>query len=99
MTKDWCPEPIDFSGLALPDELTPLIELLAENVHNVWASERLREGWTYAPVRNNQCKQTPLLVPYQALPEAEKAYDRNTVLETLRGVQHYGFEIKKVTES
>ncbi len=99
MTENWHPAPVDFGGVTLPDELVPLIELLAENVHNVWASERLREGWTYAPVRNNQHKQTPLLGPYQALPESEKAYDRNTVLETLRGIRYYGFEIKKITES
>lgn len=25
-----------------------LVELLAENTHNVWAKERIQQGWTYA---------------------------------------------------
>ncbi len=99
MNENWQPQCIDLSGVTLPDELSQLIELLAENVHNTWAAERLREGWTYAPTRNNQRKQTPLLVPYRQLPESEKDYDRNTVLETIRGIQYYGFEIRKVSGS
>lgn len=99
MEEKWQPPHIDLSGIPLPDELSQLIERLAENVHNTWASKRMQEGWTYAPTRNNQQKQTPMLVPYQKLPESEKDYDRNTVLETIRGIRYYGFEIRKVTES
>ena len=31
------PKPIDTSGVKLPGELLKLIELLAENNHDVWA--------------------------------------------------------------
>ena len=39
---------------------------------------------TYGKNRYSVAKTTPCLVPYKDLPEEEKAYDRNTALETLR---------------
>ena len=41
------PAPLDLSGLALSEKLLELVEALAENTHNVWAKERIRQGWTY----------------------------------------------------
>ena len=29
------------------DRMKELVELLAENTHNVWAKERIKHGWTY----------------------------------------------------
>ncbi len=38
MQKDkYIPAPVDTSDIQLPDELLPLIEKMAENVHEVWA--------------------------------------------------------------
>ena len=95
MTHPIVPEPLDLSNVRIPAALEPLVERLAENVHNVWAKERLQTGWTYGPQRSDALKQTPLLVPYQDLPESEKIYDRNTALETLRFILASGFEIKE----
>jgi ryanodine receptor 2 len=33
--------------MTLNDKMTELVELLAENTHNVWAKERIKTGWTY----------------------------------------------------
>lgn len=98
MTHPIIPEPLDLSKVTIPPALEPLVERLAENVHNVWAKERLQTGWTYGPARSDALKQTPLLVPYQDLPESEKVYDRNTALETLRFILASGFQISTVTE-
>lgn len=95
MTHRYVPEPMDLSNVQIPASLEPLVEQLAENVHNVWAKERIQTGWTYGPQRSDALKQTPLLVPYQDLPESEKIYDRNTALETLRFILASDFEIKK----
>lgn len=97
MTHPYVPEPMDLTHISLPAALDPLVECLAENVHNVWAKERIQTGWTYGPQRSDALKQTPLLVPYQDLPEGEKVYDRNTALETLRCILALGFEIRKVS--
>ena len=80
----------------LPKELLPLAELMAENVHDVWAQTRISQGWTYGPERDDANKKHPCLVPYDELPEEEKVYDRNTSIETLRFILSKGFEIKKV---
>lgn len=92
------PTPIDTTDVILPDELLALTEQIAENVHDVWAVSRIKEGWTYGPTRDSAAKTTPCLVPYDELPEDEKAYDRNTALETLRLITKLGYQIVKTEE-
>lgn len=89
------PKPIDTSAIKLPQDLLDLGEQIAKNVHDVWAAGRIKNGWTYGPVRNDANKQHPCLVPYEELPEDEKAYDRNTAQETLRLIMKLGFNISK----
>lgn len=89
------PQPIDTSGIELPAELMELAETIARNVHDVWAQSRISEGWTYGEQRNDEKRQTPCLVDYDDLSEEEKAYDRNTSLETLRLITKLGFKITK----
>ena len=93
--EPYIPAPLDTSGEKLPEELMPLVEALSKNVHEVWAQSRLSEGWTYGECRDDVAKTHPCLVPYEELPEIEKAYDRNTALGTLRFIQAAGFEIVK----
>ncbi len=88
------PNPIDTSEIVLSDDLMLLTEKIAENVHDVWAQGRIREGWTYGSVRNDAKKETPCLVPYDELAESEKEYDRNTALETIKLIVKLGYEIK-----
>lgn len=68
---------------------------MARNVHEVWAEARVREGWSYGPERNDQFKTHPCLVPYEALPESEKEYDRNTAISTLKLIMKLGFKITR----
>lgn len=89
------PNPINTDAVILDQELLDLTEKIAENVHDVWALGRIREGWTYGEVKDAEKKTTPLLVPYGDLPESEKDYDRNTALETLRLVVSLGYKIEK----
>lgn len=89
------PKPIDTSNIILDDDLIELRELIAKNVHDVWALGRIKEGWTLGPKKDNEKKTTPLLVPYEDLPESEKEYDRNTAFETLKLIIKLGYKIKK----
>lgn len=89
------PEPIDTKDIKLPDELLELTEKIAENVHDIWALGRISDGWIYGQQRNDETKQTPCLVAYSELPESEKAYDRNTALETLKAIVALGYKITK----
>lgn len=95
MKKGYVPQPMDTSDVQLPDELNILIEQIAENVHEVWAQNRMRQGWTYGEERNDALKKHPCLIPYDELSEEEKAYDRNTVLGTLKLISKLGFKISK----
>ena len=89
------PQPIDTVDVVLPDDLLALAELIAKNVHEVWASERIKEGWTYGEYRDDEKKITPCLVPYEELSESEKEYDRLTAFETLKLVVKLGYKIGK----
>ena len=93
--KHYDPIPVDTSDVVLPAELLALTERIAENVHDVWAAGRIAEGWTYGPAKDSEKKTTPLLVAYSDLPDEEKAYDRNTALETLRLIVKLGYSIRK----
>ncbi|MDE7386465.1 MAG: Ryanodine receptor Ryr [Muribaculaceae bacterium] len=95
MNKEYVPKPVETSDVKLPDELLPLIEEMARNVHEVWAQGRMADGWTYGPVRDDADKKHPCLVPYEELPESEKEYDRATSQETLKLILKSGFSISK----
>ena len=89
------PKPIDTSAINLPQDLMDLGEQIAKNVHDVWAAGRIKDGWTYGPVRDDASRQHPCLVPYEELSEEEKEYDRKTAQETLRLIMKLGFKISK----
>lgn len=96
MTKHYTPRPAETSDVKLPDELLPLIEEMARNVHEVWAENRIKEGWTYGPNRDDTAMTHPGLVPYEELTESEKEYDRATSQETLKLILKLGFSISKI---
>jgi RyR domain len=89
------PRPIDTSKVKLSAELQELTEQLAENAHDNWARRRLSEGWTWGARRDDAAKKHPDLVPYGELSEAEKHYDRDTAMETLRAIIALGYRIER----
>ena len=92
----YAPRPIDTSHVTLEPEIVELTELLAENAHDHWARQRMAEGWTYGPARDESQKRHPCLVPYTDLPDSEKEYDRSTAMETLKAILALGYRIEKV---
>ena len=86
---------MDTSDIQLPEVLDALVEQMAKNVHEVWAKSRMEQGWTYGEERNDALKHHPCLVPYEELPEVEKAYDRDTALGTLKLICKLGFKISQ----
>lgn len=87
------PQPLDISDVVLSEELKNLTELLAKNVHDIWAENRIAQGWTYGEKRDDEKKQHPCLVPYEELPEEEKLYDRETAMKTIKMIKKLGFQI------
>ena len=95
MEKRYVPQPMDTSDVQLPEELNELVEKMAKNVHEVWAQSRIEQGWVYGQERSDALKTHPCLIPYEDLPEIEKAYDRDTALGTLKLICKLGFKISK----
>jgi len=91
----YTPQPVDTSAVRLDPGIVELTEQLAKNAHEVWARERLAQGWRWGKERNDGSKQHPCLVPYDQLPESEKVYDRQTAMETLKAIQAMGYRIVK----
>ena len=85
------PEPIDTTGVELSDDILDLTELLAKNTHDIWARQRMADGWRYGPERDDARKEHPSLLAYEQLSEAEKDYDRNTAIETLKAIIALGY--------
>lgn len=88
------PNPIDTSKVILDSEYLQLTELLAKNTHEIWAKQRLNDGWTYGKTRNDRLKQHPGLVPYEELSELEKEYDRLTTLGVIKTLLALGYKIE-----
>ncbi len=93
--EDYEPHPLNLEDIPLTDDLLELQEAIAENAHEVWAAARKAEGWTYGPVRNDTLKQHPDLIPYSALPDSEKEYDRLMAFNTIKLVKKLGWKIVK----
>lgn len=95
MKKTYVPHPMDTSDVILPRELDALIEEMAKNVHEVWAQNRIKQGWTYGAERDDALKKHPCLLPYEELPEEEKIYDRDSAIQTLKLITKLGFRMSR----
>ena len=93
--ENYIPEPIDTSEVKLSEELVELSKLLAKNNHEVWARQRMEDGWHHGPGRSDDRKEHPSLVPYAELAESERNYDAIMVLEMLKAIIAMGYCIEK----
>ncbi|KAM3601866.1 uncharacterized protein V6R79_020261 [Siganus canaliculatus] len=88
------PMPLDLNHVKLTPNQNTLVERLAENGHNVWARDRVRQGWTYSIVQDIMNKRNPRLVPYNLLDEKTKKTNRDTVCAAVRTLIGYGYNIE-----
>ena len=70
------PAPLDLGDINLSGKLEELIDQLAENTHNVWAKERILQGWTYGLNEDPDNKRSPHLVPYANVDDIIKKANR-----------------------
>lgn len=90
---EYVPHPINVDNIPLDGDLEELQEAIAENVHDVWAEARIKEGWTYGKERDDEKLKHPDLIPYTVLPDSEKEYDRLMAFNTIKLVKKLGFDI------
>ena len=60
--KVYVPMPIDTADVEIGQDILELAELLARNTHEVWAANKIREGWKYGPVLDRDARTHPSLV-------------------------------------
>ena len=96
-------EKLDAAGLAFDAGETPYpvvdhfdeetVLLLARNEHTRWMREKLANGWGYAPVRDNEKKYHPCLVPYEELPAEERQKDIDVVENIIPLLRRVGLRV------
>jgi hypothetical protein len=72
------------------------VEGLAEMEHKRWMNERIAQGWSYGPKRDNRRKIHPELVDWAALPESERQKDRDAVRAIPGILREAGYQILRL---
>ena len=74
----------------------PEVERLAESEHSRYLEERLADGWRYTPgPKDVRSKRSPALVPWEKLPEDERAKTRDTMRRLPATLARAGFQIDR----
>uniref|UniRef100_A0A8C3IPA6 Ryanodine receptor 3 n=1 Tax=Chrysemys picta bellii TaxID=8478 RepID=A0A8C3IPA6_CHRPI len=94
MSNGYKPAPLDLSEVKLLPSQEVLVDKLAENAHNVWAKDRIKQGWTYGIQQDLKNKRNPRLVPYALLDERTKKSNRDSLREAVRTFAGYGYNIE-----
>ena len=94
--SEYRPQPIDMTAVVLADELLLLVERLARHAHDLWACQRLADGWRWGEARCDIKKEHPCLVPYEMLAESEKEYDRLASIGVLKALLSLGYSVMKL---
>lgn len=79
----YTPKPVLMEMSELNPEIQKLIETLSENAHDIWAEEKISNGWEFGEKLDKDTKKHPNLVPYEDLSEEDKEYDRKMVIGTI----------------
>ncbi|KAL2083644.1 hypothetical protein ACEWY4_021417 [Coilia grayii] len=92
------PAPVDLSHVILTAAQEALVDHLAENDHNMWAKDRIRQGWSYGPQQDVKSKRSPHLVPFSLLDERTQSAGRETVRDALCTILAYGYTLEPLDQ-
>lgn len=68
MSNGYKPAPLDLNHVKLTPAQNTLVDRLAENGHNVWARDRVQQGWTYSVVQVGESGGGSLLLLFREGP-------------------------------
>ncbi|NXO15799.1 RYR2 protein, partial [Oriolus oriolus] len=88
------PAPMDLSFIKLTPSQEAMVDKLAENAHNVWARDRIRQGWTYGIQQDVKNRRNPRLVPYALLDDRTKKSNKDSLREAVRTLLGYGYNLE-----
>ncbi|TRY83564.1 hypothetical protein DNTS_016272, partial [Danionella cerebrum] len=98
MSNGYKPSPLDLSDVKLNTAQELLVDKLAENAHNVWSKERIKQGWTYGIQQDVKSKRNPRLVPYSLLDDRTKKSNRDSFREAVRTLIGCGFNVEPLEQ-
>ena len=75
--------------IQLPSFVENIRDKLAENIHEMWAMGKIEAGWTFGERRDDTMGLHPCLTQFQNLPQAEKRYNVQLAVQTLRSEPKY----------
>lgn len=99
---EYNPQPTDVSEISINEELEQLIEMIASEVHDVWAVDKIAKnpGIKYAPLNEDGSEKDGLynhhLLPYEMLTESDKSFDRKMVLHTIKLLKRLGYRLVNI---
>uniref|UniRef100_A0A3Q2ZUA4 Ryanodine receptor 2b (cardiac) n=1 Tax=Kryptolebias marmoratus TaxID=37003 RepID=A0A3Q2ZUA4_KRYMA len=91
------PAPIDSSQVILSSADEEVVDLLAENEHNLWARDRIKQGWTYGAQQDVKAKRSPHLVPCRLLDERTRKAGLASVREAVCTLLAFGYSLEPIT--
>ncbi|XP_077854403.1 ryanodine receptor 2 isoform X7 [Macaca mulatta] len=94
LTSGYKPAPMDLSFIKLTPSQEAMVDKLAENAHNVWARDRIRQGWTYGIQQDVKNRRNPRLVPYTLLDDRTKKSNKDSLREAVRTLLGYGYNLE-----
>lgn len=88
-----CCVPFNTEQITLSWDMFMLVDLLAENAHEVWSAEYIKNGWTFGEHFDAAAKTHPSLRPYMLLDEGDKTLSREGVTSVLKTSLCLGYVI------
>ncbi|TMW63043.1 hypothetical protein Poli38472_005661 [Pythium oligandrum] len=83
--------PVDM--ITLSWKMLLLLEMLAENAHEVWADGYIKNSWRHGQLFDAEAKTHPSLRPFVTLGESEKQLSRDGVSTVLKACLALGYSI------
>lgn len=91
------PNPPSTDAVMSDPRLRQIVDEMAESIHDAWAAERIKQGWTYGETTARNEKIHASLIPFAQLSESEKDIDRAVAATALAALVKLGIVVNPHT--